>query len=114
MPYTYIYSSISTSDSGLHFFPGGANATTDTSVMVCNDGEVWVSITIHGLTESEARTMVRCAKKAGFEVGQKRWWKRDLDNGTVKRKTDADYFSQDIELRQATAHVEYEIFVDLN
>ncbi|HIA05061.1 MAG TPA: hypothetical protein EYN66_24725 [Myxococcales bacterium] len=108
-----IQNSISTSTSGLHFFPGGLNAITDTSIMVLNDGDVWVGITIQGLTESEARKMVRCAKKAGFEAGPKKWWSRS-ENKPLKRKKDADYFSQGFELCQGTTRVDYRIFVDLN
>jgi hypothetical protein len=106
-------SRISTSTSGFHFFAGSANATTDTSVMVCNDGDVWISVTIQGLTESEARLMIRCAKKAGFEAEPKRWWSRS-EIKLVKRKKDADYFSQGFELHQGTTRVQYRIFVDLN
>jgi len=113
----YSKSSFKTSDSGAHFFAGGANGRINSSVMVCNDGLVWVSNTVNGLTESEARTMVRCAKKAGFEAGPKTWWKSGPNyepNSVVYRKKDADYYDQEIILRKGDTTVEYTIFVYIN
>jgi hypothetical protein len=107
-------SRISTSTSVVNFFPGGADSRTTSSVHIHNDVNVRAINTVSGLTESEARLMVRRAKKAGFEVGQKTWWKRGWESKTVKRKTAADYYDQEIILRRGNTTVQYILFVDLN